>query len=152
MSWFSDRFARPPAKDVVDQLREEQLVDDDDVPLTFKSAVRARLDGANLVGADLRHADLRHASFVKANLSGAKFDGADLSWANMSHANLEGVDFGHAQTLEALFQHANLSHADMSHLGGLTPVALRGAKGIQTARLPPGFNPSQPQVAGPVIH
>ena len=152
MSWFSKRFAHPPSQDVVDELRQAQLVDDNGIPLTFKSGVRARLDGADLVGADLRHADLRHASLVKANLSGALLDGADLSWADMSQANLEGVDFGYAQTLETLFQRANVSRANMSHLGGLTPVALRGAKGIHTARLPAGFDPSQPQVAGPVIH
>lgn len=152
MNWFKSHSSRPSKQAFVDELRAEQLVDDDGVPLVGKSAVRARLDGVDLAGADLRHADLRHASLVRANLSGALLDGADLSWADLSHADLEGADFGKAQAIETLLQHARVADADMSRMGGLTAVALRGATGLKTARLPQGFNASQPHVVGPVIH
>lgn len=117
-----------------------------------KNASRAALAGADLEGADLRFADLTRANLRGANLTNARLDGADLSWADLENAQLAGASFGTARLVEAMLTGADLTGVDFSVVTGLTPTAVRRAKSLTGVRWPPGFDPIERTVGGPLLH
>ncbi len=148
--WWRRRSAG--REDLLAELRRPQNIDDGRLLGTPKSAVRASLVGADLRGADLRHADLQYCDLRQAALSGAKLDGADLSWATLDGADLTNAGFGQARLVETVMHGADLTGTDLSRVTGLTFATVRGVVGARSAIWPPGFDPSPPRVAGPLLH
>jgi uncharacterized protein YjbI with pentapeptide repeats len=151
-AWWRRGRSDAERDELLAELRRPQNIDDGRLLGTPKSAVRASLAGADLSGADLRQADLQYCNLRKADLSGARFDGADLSWATLDGADLTNATFGRARLVETVMHGADLTGTDLSRVTGLTFATVRGVSGARSARWPPGFDPSPPRVAGPLLH